>query len=89
MMLDLNGYVSDVAKDGASPQTIRAYTRAIQRTGKQEVDTDRLSELYQSLLKMLDSGISYVYITSQYIYRIRMTECNTMLPGYSRIRSSL
>lgn len=62
MILDLNGYILDVAKDGASPQTIRAYNRALERIGISQVDTDKLPEIYKALEQKLKDSVSYVYV---------------------------
>ncbi|WP_158385271.1 tyrosine-type recombinase/integrase [Candidatus Nitrososphaera evergladensis] len=62
MILSLTEYIADVQKDGASAHTIEAYKRALERTGVNQVDTERLPELYKVLLTKLEAGVSYVYI---------------------------
>jgi hypothetical protein len=48
MELNLTEYIADVVKDGASAFTLKAYNRAIERTGIAVIDTDKLPELYQT-----------------------------------------
>jgi integrase len=62
MILDLTGYITGVAQDGATEKTIAAYNRALERVGIKEVDTDKLPELYKQLLEKLKAGLSYVYV---------------------------